>query len=77
MADPGFPVGEGMHLLGGGMDLRHRHFLMKMYAKMKELGPIGGMHPPPQIRQCVYTSIAGRMHAHIWYILSLKLMEYH
>ena len=26
----------------GGMDLRRRRFLVKMYAKMKEWGPIGG-----------------------------------
>ena len=26
----------------GGMDLQCGHFLVKMYAKMKELGPIGG-----------------------------------
>ena len=34
----------------GGMDLRRGHFLVKMYVKMKELGPIGeGMRPgwPP------------------------------
>ena len=35
----------------GGMDLQHGHFLAKMYAKMKELGPVGGgmcrAHPPP------------------------------
>ena len=38
-----------MHPLGG-VDLRCGHFLVKMYAKTKELGPIGGMHwahPPP------------------------------
>ena len=31
------------------MDLQHRHFLVKMYVKMKELGPMGGMRParPP------------------------------
>ena len=34
-----------MDLLGGDMDLRREHFLPKMYAKMKELSPIGGcMH---------------------------------
>ena len=27
---------------GGGVDLRHGHFLVKMYVKMKELGPMGG-----------------------------------
>ena len=43
MADPGFPVG------GGGVDLLRGHFLVKMYAKMKELGPMGGRAPgtPP------------------------------
>ena len=25
------------------MDLRHGHFLVKMYVKTKELGPIGGV----------------------------------
>ena len=46
MADPGFAMGGGGACTHwGGMDLRHRHFLVKMYAKMKELGPIGGgMH---------------------------------
>ena len=28
----------------GGVDLRCGHFLVKMYAKIKELGPIGGVH---------------------------------
>ena len=50
VADPGFPVG-GVHPLGGGMDLRRGHFSVKMYAKTKELGPIGGgvrlARPPP------------------------------
>ena len=38
----------------GGVDLRRGHFSVKIYAKMKELGPIGeGVRParPPQIRQ--------------------------
>ena len=55
VADPGFPIG-GAWTRWGGMDLRCRHFSVKMYAKMKELGPIGGgvrpARPPPQIRQC-------------------------
>ena len=38
VADPGFPLG-GMDLFGG-VDLQCRHFLVKMYVKMKELGPI-------------------------------------
>ena len=40
-----------MHSLGGGggVDLRRGHVLVKMYVKMKELGPIGGRAPgtPP------------------------------
>ena len=43
VADPGFPVGGGRAPIRGGMDLRHRHFLVKMYAKTKELGPMGGV----------------------------------
>ena len=37
VADAGFPVGGG-----GGADLRHIHFLAKMYAKMKEMDPVAG-----------------------------------
>ena len=34
-----------MDPLGGGVDAQCGHFLVKMYVKMKELGPIGGgMH---------------------------------
>ena len=46
VADPGFPVGGGHALVWGGMDLRRGHFSVKMYAKTKELGPIGGGHAP-------------------------------
>ena len=42
MADPGFPVG-GRAPIRGGVDLRRGHFSVKMYAKMKELGPMGGV----------------------------------
>ena len=38
VADPGFPVG-GMHPLGGHGPPT---WAVKMYVKMKELGPIGG-----------------------------------
>ena len=31
-----------MHPLGGDVDLRRGHFSVKMYVKMKELGPMGG-----------------------------------
>ena len=48
MADPGFPI--------GGVDLRHGHFLVKMYVKMKELGPIGGhaLGMPPRSANAKY-----------------------
>ena len=40
-ADPGFPVG-GAPTRWGGANLRHVHFSAKMYAKMKEIDPVGG-----------------------------------
>ena len=48
MADPGFPVGVCGPVGGGGgdVDLRRGHFSVKMYAKMKELGPVGGGRAP-------------------------------
>ena len=38
------------------MDLQRGHFLVKMYAKMKELGPIGGVCPacPPRSANGIY-----------------------
>ena len=51
VADPGFPVG------GGGVDLRRGCFSVKMYAKTKELGPIGGgvrpVRPPDPPMQSI------------------------
>ena len=50
MADPGFPFGVGADPLGGA-DLQRIHFSAKMYAKTKEMDPVGGVHaggtPPP------------------------------
>ena len=51
VADPRIPVGGGRAPVREGVDLRHGHFSVKMYAKMKELGPIGGRAPgtlPPR-----------------------------
>ena len=48
--DPGFSVGGRGPILGGGFGLQRGHFSVKMYAKMKELGPVGGRapaRPPP------------------------------
>ena len=39
--DPGFSVGGHGPILGG-FGLQCGHFSVKMYAKMKELGPVGG-----------------------------------
>ena len=49
VADPGFPVG-GRAPVRGVVELQHRRFLVKMYAKTKESGPIGGRVPgtPPR-----------------------------
>ena len=41
VADPGFPVG-GAPTRWGDTNLRHVHFSVKMYAKMKEIDPVGG-----------------------------------
>ena len=43
--DPGFSVegGRGPILGGGGFGLQCGHFSVKMYAKTKELGPVGGV----------------------------------
>ena len=54
-----FPLGGGGQPVGGGgggrANLRYVHFLAKMYAKTKEIDPVGGAHAaaPPWIRQCV------------------------
>ena len=48
VADPGFPVG-GYRAVRGGASLRCVCFSVKMYAKIKELDPVGGDVPvaPP------------------------------
>ena len=43
--DPGFSVGGGVDPFWGGFGLQRGHFSVKMYAKTKKLGPVGGaMH---------------------------------
>ena len=53
-ADPGFPMGGGggRGPVLGGIDLRHRCFLVKMYVKTKELGPVGGGGHAPKNFVC-------------------------
>ena len=54
MADPGFPVGGGVDLVGGAVDPRGGYVSKILHVKMKESGPVGGARPPPpQIRQWV------------------------
>ena len=50
VADPGFPVGGGMDLVGGGVDSRGSYISWNLYVKTKELGPLGGHTPgaPPK-----------------------------
>ena len=51
VADPGFPVG-GVPTHWGGTNLQRIHFLVKTYAKTKEIDPVGGgalLDPPMTI----------------------------
>ena len=50
VADPGFPIRGGHGPIRGALDLQHGCFSAKMYVKMKELGPMGGVRParPPR-----------------------------
>ena len=43
VADPGFPVG-GRGPRRGGMDSRGSYVSQILYVKMKESGPLGGVH---------------------------------
>ena len=50
VADPGLPV-------GGAVDLRCGHFSVKMYAKMKELGPMGGVRRARPLDPPMYSDL--------------------
>ena len=55
VVDPGFP-GGGRGPIRGGVDLQRRHFSAKMFAKTKELGPVGGRvpgTPPKSANACI------------------------
>ena len=58
VADPGFPVGGGTNLVGGGANSRCAYVSKNLYVKMKEFRPLGGrrMPPldPPMFRALVY-----------------------
>ena len=42
VADPGFPVGGGVDLVGGAVDPRGSYVSKILHVKMKESGPVGG-----------------------------------
>ena len=42
VADPGFPVGGGVDLVGGAVDPWGGYILKILHVKMKESGPVGG-----------------------------------
>ena len=42
VADPGFPVGGGVDLVGGAVDPRGGYVSKILHVKMKESGPVGG-----------------------------------
>ena len=67
--DPGFSVG-GCGPILGGFGFQRGHLSVKMYAKMKELGPVGGpvLAPPPQISLC-----SGFAHLLLWTYVSVTL----
>ena len=46
MADPGFPVGGGVDLIGGAMDPRGGYVSKILHVKTKESGPVGGGRAP-------------------------------
>ena len=49
MADPGFPVGGGVDLVGRAVDSRGGYISKILHVKTKEFGPLGGHAPgtPP------------------------------
>ena len=57
VADPGFPVGGGADPLGGHQPPTHTLF-GEMYAKTKEIDPVGGCacrrRPPPPLDPPMY-----------------------
>ena len=81
MADPGFPVGDIDPL--GGVNLQHERFMVKMYVKTKELGPVGGgvswAHPldPPMFTLYIWLArtIFPNVEHHISVVQWFKILE--
>ena len=56
VANPAFPVGDAKPV--GGVNVQHGHFLAKMYAKTKELGPVRGEGALSGSLSCQYSTFA-------------------
>ena len=67
MADPGFPVGGGVDLIGGAVDPRGGYVSKILHVKTKESGPVGGAHAgrapldPPMALQITLNSCLQEM----------------
>ena len=46
VADPGFPIGGDVDLVGGAVDPRGGYISKILHVKMKEFGPVGGGRAP-------------------------------
>ena len=64
VADPGFPVGGGVDLVGGDMDSRGGYVSKILYVKTTELVPLGGARRVRSPRSasviCAWTHLAKR-----------------
>ena len=55
------------------MDLQHGCFSVKMYAKMKELGPVGGgVRPARPLDPPMFTVINSFMSIQMYYIINTR-----
>ena len=74
MADPGFPVGGGVDLVGGAVDPWGSYVSKILHVKMKESGPVGGgarrARPPLDPPMCNNLKLGGLLafHAEIIHI---------
>ena len=65
VADPGFPVGR-TPTRWGGANLRCIHFLVKMYAKTKEIDPVGGARRRRPLDPPVSVELHSHYAVHRW-----------
>ena len=78
VADPGFPIGGGANPWGGA-NLQCIHFLVKTYAKTKEIDPVGGAcagsSPPLDLPICTYCELPYWLLIRIKNCIVYKLLE--